>query len=179
MRFPVSSKQVQVARLLWQCVRETQSAGLSAIQLSFPFRMFVSIVPEAADWPGFVGERSSASLPTRQFGLFVNPQIVKVSNHVEYMVETCLSLPRSCLVERYTTVHIKYQTLSSTRQHLKVLRGDYARAFQHELDHLDGILITDRHIEPRQHFHHDDAVHFEQELLEPVPNVQWSVQDPF
>ena len=58
--------------------------------------------------------------------------------------ERCLSLPGlSIPIERATWIKVQYTTLTGTKIESK-LTGFPARVFQHELDHLDGILITDR-----------------------------------
>lgn len=73
-----------------------------------------------------------------------NPCITKQSDKKTAMIEGCLSLPGiNVNVERPEWVEVRY-----TNQHGQVidetLYGMPAKAFQHELDHLDGVLITDK-----------------------------------
>ena len=74
----------------------------------------------------------------------VNPEIVDRSRDVETSEEGCLSL-RGVLVpvERHVRVKVVAQELDGQRVELEL--GDLgARVLQHEIDHLDGVLILDR-----------------------------------
>jgi len=73
----------------------------------------------------------------------VNPEIVQFSGD-EVGEEACLSLPGVyLLVHRATRVVMTFQTPAGVKRK-KVFRGFMARIVQHELDHLNGVLITDR-----------------------------------
>lgn len=74
---------------------------------------------------------------------FVNPEIVEKEN--EYIVEEgCLSIPGILVpVSRYYRVVLRCTTLSGHRILFESV-GFLAQVFQHECDHLDGILIIDR-----------------------------------
>ena len=72
--------------------------------------------------------------------LMLNPQIVKKAEPYEAM-ESCLSLlggPRKTV--RYQKIKVQYQTLDFQTR-LKTFSGWTAQIIQHEMDHLDGILI--------------------------------------
>lgn len=71
-----------------------------------------------------------------------NPSIVESSSETEKAVEGCLSLPNQQFeVERPKAVKVEY-TNARGQVTRESLRGLPARAFQHELDHLDGLLIS-------------------------------------
>jgi peptide deformylase len=74
----------------------------------------------------------------------LNPEIVKASEEKVMGVEGCLSVPNLVgEVERHESVQIK--GLNRRGQPMRVkAQGWLARIFQHEIDHLDGILFTDR-----------------------------------
>jgi peptide deformylase len=77
---------------------------------------------------------------------FINPELLAHAGSQED-VEGCLSLPGvELVVRRATRIHFAAQTLSGDR-HQGILRGLEARVFQHELDHLSGLLMTDRAIQ--------------------------------
>ena len=100
-------------------------AGLAANQIGVPLRVCVVKGEENQHW-----------------GL-VNPVLVKgEGSQVGY--EGCLSFPGWVgEVERYETVVVK--GLNRKGKEIRVKSSGFtARAFQHELDHLDGILFTDR-----------------------------------
>jgi peptide deformylase len=110
---------------LAETMLDAPGAGLAANQIGVPLRVCVVKGDENQIW-----------------GL-VNPVIVKsAGSQVGY--EGCLSKPGWVgEVERYEAVVVK-----GLNRHGKQVRikssGFTARAFQHELDHLDGVLFTDR-----------------------------------
>lgn len=74
----------------------------------------------------------------------VNPRIVEPSDERETDDEGCLSLQRVLVpVERHASLTLEAQDASGTPLRLQ-LSGLDARVVQHELDHLDGVLILDR-----------------------------------
>jgi len=74
----------------------------------------------------------------------VNPEILKTSAETELGIEGCLSIPNLVgEVERFSAVVVK--GFNQKGQPVKIkASGWLARIFQHEIDHLDGILFTDR-----------------------------------
>jgi len=74
----------------------------------------------------------------------VNPRIVDSSEERVSDDEGCLSLQRVLIpVERYATITLEAQDVDGAPFRLE-LAGLDARVVQHELDHLDGVLILDR-----------------------------------
>jgi peptide deformylase len=74
----------------------------------------------------------------------VNPEIIKTSAETELGIEGCLSIPNLVgEVERFSSVVVKGFNQSGKPVKIKA-NGWLARIFQHEIDHLDGILFTDR-----------------------------------
>jgi peptide deformylase len=72
-----------------------------------------------------------------------NPKITKKKGR-EFEEEGCLSFPGiHAEVERWVDITVTYQDLDGQEQTLKT-DGWLARIIQHELDHLDGIVFTDR-----------------------------------
>jgi peptide deformylase len=72
----------------------------------------------------------------------VNPEIVWESEELSVMEEGCLSLPDCWIeVERPLTIIVRYQDEKGRMQERKLTQFD-ARVVQHEIDHLNGILIT-------------------------------------
>lgn len=76
----------------------------------------------------------------------VNPVIIKHSSKVEYLPEGCLSIDEEHNepVKRYTTVAVAAFDCIQNRNIVIEATGYLARILQHEIDHLDGILYTDR-----------------------------------
>jgi len=108
-----------------ELMHEANGVGLAATQVGVLQRLFV-----------FVDEGEDRVL--------VNPVIMKRSSDTEIDDEGCLSL-RDVLVpvERAKTVTIEGLDASGERVELE-LEIPAARVVQHELDHLDGVLIIDR-----------------------------------
>ena len=120
-----------------QTMLDAPGVGLAAPQVGVNRRLFVAHVPaefEEDDEPEF-----DVAL--------VNPEIVKGHGRV-LGIEGCLSIPGWIgEVPRYETITVKGMDLNNRDVRLK-LRGYVARVVQHEIDHLDGILFTDRIEDP-------------------------------
>ena len=74
----------------------------------------------------------------------VNPEVEWTGKELETMEEGCLSLP-SVLVDVERPVHVRVRALDERGEPLVVeASGLEARVIQHEIDHLDGVLILER-----------------------------------
>jgi len=76
--------------------------------------------------------------------VYLNPEIIAYSNNKQPCLEGCLSIPkrRDTTYNRSQTIRIKYDQLN--KKHVKeYVSGFTAVIFQHEIDHLDGILYLD------------------------------------
>jgi len=89
------------------------------------------------------GNENDDSFP-KQLYVLVNPEITEQSDETVRGIEGCLSVPDLVgTVDRARVVTVKAQ--DQTGKHLKIrAEGWLARIFQHEIDHLNGILYTDR-----------------------------------
>ena len=80
----------------------------------------------------------------QSFGVYINPEIVKLDGNPTEAMEGCLSIPDIYgSVSRHPKVKIKALNLDGKPVRLAA-SGFLARVIQHEIDHLDGILFTDR-----------------------------------
>ena len=76
--------------------------------------------------------------------IFINPEIIKISKKTEAMEEGCLSLP-NVFVKKERAKSIKIKAVDENGKQFKLKANDMlARVIQHEMDHLIGILITDK-----------------------------------
>ena len=74
----------------------------------------------------------------------VNPEIEWAGEELETMEEGCLSLP-SVLIDVERPIHVRVRGLDEHGEALVIeATGLEARVIQHEIDHLDGVLILDR-----------------------------------
>lgn len=128
----VSPKLVDFAHQMLETMRGAQGVGLAAPQVGVLQRFFVAELPEDEE----------NNLPAETFILF-NPEIVKGrGEQVGY--EGCLSIPGYVgEVARYDQVTVIGLNEKGRPVRLRT-EGYLARVFQHEIDHLDGVLYTDR-----------------------------------
>lgn len=116
-----------------ETMRDAPGVGLAAPQVNQLTRV---IVVEFGD-----EENEEAPL---QLHTLVNPEISKMSKDTVMGTEGCLSIPELVGdVERAESITIKAQTRFGQVTKLKA-SGWLARIFQHEVDHLNGVLFTDR-----------------------------------
>lgn len=79
--------------------------------------------------------------------ILINPQIIWKSERFQSSQEGCLSLPGlQGRVQRYIAVEVEYYTPQGQKKKKK-FSGYNAAIVQHEIDHLDGVLFTDKVIE--------------------------------
>ena len=77
---------------------------------------------------------------------FLNPEIISRSKKMIEFEEGCFSVPDIYgIVNRHRSVTVKAVSLEGKERTLK-LKGLYSVVFQHEIDHLDGILFIDKMI---------------------------------
>lgn len=126
---PVSFEHPSRNLYLADCMREFMHAnhgiGLAAPQIGMSRRLFVMEI-EGKKWACF------------------NPEIVESSPEQVEMEEGCLSfIGESCIITRAQEILVRYQDHQGL-WYTEKLVGLAARCFQHELDHLDGIVMQDR-----------------------------------
>jgi peptide deformylase len=117
-------------------MRDASGAGLAANQVHDLHRVAVVEVRE--------GNPRYPYKPPIPLTVMVNPEIEPLGDQMIEINEGCLSVPdlRGTL-ERHSAVRVRYLDRDG-RQHEEEYRGLRAGTFQHELDHLNGILFLDR-----------------------------------
>jgi len=121
-----------------ETMRQAPGVGLAAPQVNISERL---IVVEYAE-----EEEEVEDQPEKPKKLFVmiNPEIVKSSAETVMGVEGCLSIPNLVgEVERHAMIQVKGLNRHGKPTKVKA-EGWLARIFQHEIDHLNGILFPDR-----------------------------------
>jgi peptide deformylase len=112
-----------------------KGVGIAAPQVSQSYRIFV-----VASRPNYRYPNAPIMEPTAM----INPQIVAHSHEIVKDWEGCLSIPGlRGLISRYQSIEVEY-TSQNGQQCGKVLTDFIARIFQHELDHLNGLVFLDR-----------------------------------
>jgi len=122
-----------------ETMREAPGVGLAAPQVGVSERV---IVVEYAEQEETEEDQEPKEVEPKLY-VMVNPEIVKSSPDMVAGVEGCLSIPGFVgEVERNYEVRIK--ALNRRGQPMKLKAdGWLARIFQHEIDHLNGVLFTD------------------------------------
>ena len=121
-----------------ETMRDAPGVGLAAPQVGVSQRL---IVIEYADPPEEGDEEKEV---TPKLYVVANPEIVKTSEEKVLGVEGCLSIPALVgEVDRYSMVQVK--GLNRRGQPMKIkAEGWLARIFQHEIDHINGVVFPDR-----------------------------------
>jgi peptide deformylase len=136
-----------------ETMRAAPGVGLAAPQIGVSERLIVveyAEPPEDQVEPGAASanpDQAQAEPPKEikpKLYAMVNPEIVKTSQEMVMGVEGCLSVPGLVgEVERYSKIQVR--GLNRRGQSMKVKAdGWLARIFQHEIDHINGIVFTDR-----------------------------------
>jgi peptide deformylase len=117
-----------------ETLREAPGVGLAAPQVGISDRLIVVEYPE---------DDEQEDSPKKLF-VMINPEIKETSPETEMGIEGCLSIPGlHGEVERSLAVTVKGQTRRGQPVRIKA-KGWLARIFQHEIDHLNGVVFTDR-----------------------------------
>jgi peptide deformylase len=120
-----------------ETMREAPGVGLAAPQIGLSERIIVIEYFEREE------DEEKEDAPKKVWAV-LNPEIVKASEEKLMGVEGCLSIPGMVgEVERHAQIQIKGLNRHGKPMRIKA-NGWLARIFQHEIDHLNGVLFTDR-----------------------------------
>jgi len=127
---------------MWDTMYSANGVGLAAPQIGESLRLFiVDASPFSKDEELSLEERKKVSLFKK---VFINPEIVWSSNDFNSFNEGCLSIPdvrEDILRENEIEIHFKNENFENK---ILKLNGLCARVVQHEFDHIEGILFTDK-----------------------------------
>lgn len=134
---------IEVAQKMVGLMHDAPGIGLAAPQVGLPWRLFVADIP--AEDPGHSqAAPGSPSTATDGPEIYIDPVISRPQGRHELAEEGCLSLPGiTGDISRPPTVTMTYTDAGGNRISRKAT-GLLARCWQHELDHLNGVLILDR-----------------------------------
>ena len=125
---------------LIETMRHANGAGLAANQVGVPVRIAAIEVGDNPRYP---------YKPRIPLTVVVNPIIEPIDEELVEINEGCLSVPNlRGSVMRYVNVRVRYLDRDGG-SHDETKRGLTAGTFQHECDHLDGVLFLDRVTDPR------------------------------
>jgi peptide deformylase len=138
-------------------MRDANGAGLAAPQIGESVRIAVIEVDHNPRYP---------YKPPIPLTVVVNPEIEPVDDEMVEINEGCLSVPNlRGNVLRHVNIRVRWLDRDGA-EHDEVRRGLTAGTFQHECDHLDGVLFLDRVADPAtfttweqfERFHRDEFV---------------------
>ena len=132
-----TAKEVKEMEAILKKTTDPKGVGLAATQVGLDKRLFILLDEE-----------------NKKTKVFINPKIISASKNMlssvykkkkDRWLEGCLSIPRLWgFVDRHYSITLKYQEAGT----LKTVTHDFsaveAAYIQHEVDHLNGILFTDR-----------------------------------
>jgi peptide deformylase len=120
-----------------ETMRDAPGVGLAAPQIGLSERIIVIEYFEREE------DEEKEDAPKKVWAV-LNPEIVKASEEKLMGVEGCLSIPGVVgEVERHAQIQVKGFNRHGKPMKIKA-NGWLARIFQHEIDHLNGVLFTDR-----------------------------------
>ncbi len=122
-----------------ETMRHARGAGLAANQVGHTVRIAVAEVADNERYP---------YKPPLPLTVLINPVIEPLDRETVSINEGCLSIPnlRGELL-RHVKVRLRYLDRHGV-SHDQVYRGLTAGTFQHEIDHLNGVLFLDRVLDP-------------------------------
>lgn len=135
-------KLKELIRDMWETMYAAYGVGLAAPQIGESLRIFI------VDGSPFSQDKSLDLVEQQELRafkkVFVNPEIISYSGLNESFNEGCLSIPDVREdVSRLSTIEIVYYNEKFEKVEEEI-RGLAARIVQHEFDHIEGILFTDK-----------------------------------
>ena len=138
-----SSKDFEILlKNMWETMYAANGVGLAAPQVGKSLRLFIVDGSPFSVEAGLTEDEKNELKGFKK--VFINPKILQKSDDLENFNEGCLSIPDvRGDVTRPTTIKIKYQNqyFKEITEHIS---GLPSRIVQHEYDHLEGILFTDK-----------------------------------
>ncbi|MCP4120822.1 MAG: peptide deformylase [Bacteroidetes bacterium] len=136
---PIEEHDVAISEMvgnMFQTMYKAEGVGLAAPQVAKSIRLFIVDTTQLMnkDKPDFIGIKQA----------FVNPELLSETGEEWKYEEGCLSIPHIREdVSRQPVIKIRYFD-EQWQQHEETFDGINARVIQHEYDHIEGVLFTDK-----------------------------------
>ena len=143
VRLPLSNTNKQILIDLLDTYKVTPCAGIAANQIGYDKRIFVGLKEDVDE--EFEEKQEIIGNPNaNNYEFYINPQIDHVSKKsIQEGEEGCLSIPEVRLItERFDKIKVRYYN-EEGKKVKKPLKGFLSKLFQHELDHLEGVLMVE------------------------------------
>ena len=147
VRIPFSENNKNILKDLLDTYKMVPCAGIAANQIGYDKRIFIGL-KEDNNEEKISDEKKEEKIlgnpNAENYEFYINPRIDHSSKKsIQEGEEGCLSIPEIRLIaERFDKIKVRYFN-EEGRKVIKPLKGFMSRLFQHELDHLNGILMVE------------------------------------
>ena len=146
IHIPISDKSKKIMVDLLDTFKNTPCAGVAANQIGYNKKIFIGLKHDKYD----DGNDDKKEKPVignpnaKNYEFYINPQIDHSTNKsMQEGEEGCLSIPEIRIIsERFDKIKVRYFDAEG-KKIKKPLSGFMSRMFQHELDHLNGVLMVE------------------------------------
>ena len=144
VRLPFSDEINQILTDLFDTYKATTFAGVAANQIGYDKKIFIGLKHDEYDDNEDEKKSVKGNPNSDNFEFYINPRIDHYSKKsIQEGEEGCLSIPEIRIIaERFDKIKVKYFNQEGQKVQ-KPLSGFMSRLFQHELDHLHGILMVE------------------------------------
>lgn len=138
VQFPLSGDDQQLLMVMKNKLDELGGVGLAAPQINHPRQIIAIYIAEDA-------AQCREHAKPYPMHLMINPAYKPTTKAtIHYDFEACYSVSsKAGKVPRYTDIELEYDD-EQGNHHQLIATGFYARVLQHEIDHINGVLIVDR-----------------------------------
>ena len=137
---PITPEYAQLQTLIanmWETMYHADGVGLAAPQVGLPIRLFVADTGQVSRKEAQEGDE-----PFKR--VFINAQMIEETGDDWTYEEGCLSIPDiRGDVDRPSVIRLRWQD-EQFQEHEAVFTGINARVIQHEYDHIEGKLFTEK-----------------------------------
>ena len=154
VHLPISLTDQKILDDLLDTYKKIPCAGIAANQIGYDKRIFIGMKKDDPDTEDQYKElrkdqnkklkQESSNPNAKNYEFYINPQIDQTyKQSIQEEEEGCLSIPEIRLIaERYDKIKVRYYDTNG-KKIKKTLKGFLSRLFQHELDHLNGVLMVE------------------------------------
>ncbi|PPK93668.1 MULTISPECIES: peptide deformylase [Nonlabens] len=141
----ITSEHPQIKEILdnmWETMYNASGVGLAAPQVGMPIRLFLVDTTPFSEDPDLSPEEAKELNGFKK--TFINAEILEENGEEWAFNEGCLSIPNVREdVFRQEEIVIRYLD-ENFKEHTETYNGLIARVIQHEYDHIEGVLFTDK-----------------------------------
>ena len=145
IKLPISSEINSILADLFDTFKNIPCAGVAANQIGYDKKIFIGLKHDNYEEVNEKKETKVIGNPNADnYEFYINPQIDhSTKKSIQEGEEGCLSIPEIRIIaERFNKIKVRYFNEKGEKIK-KPLSGFMSRLFQHELDHLNGILMVE------------------------------------